>query len=754
MALFMACLWAQPIFSQRPDTLAHRSIGTVVIQATRAEARNPVPHTDLSSEKIAQQYHAQDLPYLLSSVPSLVESSDGGTGIGYTGLRIRGSDPTRVNVTLNGIPLNDAESQGVFWVNLPDLAASAAELQVQRGVGTSTNGAGAFGATVNVDLSKVEPDPYARLSATVGAFGTHKQSVQMGTGLLKERFAASARASRIRSDGYVDRASADMSSLHLIGTYLDARQSLQAHLLSGHERSYQAWYGLPAQYLEQPAQRTYNPAGTERPGSPYPDEVDDYTQRHFLLHYKRLLSGERLQWQLNGHYTRGFGYYEQYKADQLAGDYGLTRWSPGDTTSSPNDLVRRRWLDNDFYGATFALKWSPQHPYAPMLMLGGAASRYVGKHFGEVVWAEQASVLRDGYRYYDNDAQKRDANIFLKAEISPLRTWMLFADLQVRGVNYRFLGFNNFLKNVRQQADLLFFNPKAGFSWRFSPRWTAYGYLGVAQREPNRDDYTQSTPASRPLPERLLDAESGLRGQGSRWTASLNLYWMQYRNQLVLNGRINDVGAYIRSNVPRSRRVGIEAEASLRAHERLTLSGNVCLSQNRVEEFAEYVDVWDDGSQRQVQHRRTDLAFSPRVLSRAEATCRLWGKKSLRPAAAAPAFQHVLQATLSAKHVGQQYLDNTSNVLARLPAYTFADLRLNYDWWLSGGQQLGLVVSVLNLFDARYSANGWVYRYISAGYDARPSDAYTRDEGNDVYHQAGFFPQAGRHWMATLRVGF
>jgi len=748
------------LFSQKTDTLTpHPSpltLSQVVIQATRVSASSPVPHSTLSAEKIARQYHAQDVPYLLTGVPSLVETSDAGAGVGYTGLRIRGSDPTRVNVTLNGVPLNDTESQGLFWVDLPDLAASAAEIQVQRGVGTSTNGAGAFGATVNVDLSKVEPEPFANVTNSVGSFGTRKHSAYLGTGLINNRLAFSGRISQIVSDGYVDRASADLNSLHLTGTYLNDRQSVQAHLLSGHERTYQAWYGLPAQYLDQPELRTYNPAGTERSGSPHPDEVDDYTQRHYLLHYKRLIS-KNLHLQLNGHYTRGFGFYEQYKASEAASDYGLPQWSAGDSAFTENDLVRRRWLDNHFYGSTFALRWQPEMRWSPTFLLGGAASRYEGWHFGEIIWAKRSETFAQGHRYYDNDAAKRDANLFLKTEITPRRGLVAFADLQLRSVGYQFLGFNNNLENVEQTANLLFFNPKLGASWLFSKKWTAYAFAGVAHREPNRDDYTQSTPASRPRPERMLDVETGLKTGGAGWQASANFYWMQYRDQLVLDGRINDVGAYIRTNVPDSRRTGVELEASATLCPRLAVTGNATFSQNKIREFREFVDMWDDGSQQQVTHRNTDLAFSPNTTARAEATWTVFEKKEKSSAFGTQLStlnSQLLSLSLSSKYVARQFLDNTSNESVSLPRYFFSDLRLNYDWEKANGPKIALILSVNNLFDARYAANGWAYRYISAGYDARPDDPYTRLEGGTTYHQAGFFPQAGRHWMATLRVGF
>ncbi|MBK7938207.1 MAG: TonB-dependent receptor [Lewinellaceae bacterium] len=733
-----------PAQNRMPDSIALR---TVVIQATRADAKSPVPHTNISAEKIAGMYQVQDVPFLLSGVPSLVETSDAGAGVGYSGLRIRGSDPTRVNVTINGVPLNDAESQGMYWVDLPDLAASAAEIQVQRGVGMSTNGAGAFGATVNLDLSHVDPEPFANITNSFGSFATRKHSAQLGTGLMAGKVAFNGRFSTIRSDGYIDRAGADLNALHLSGVYIDDRQSLQAHVLRGHEITYQAWNGVPAQYVDDPQLRTFNTAGTERPGEPYPDEVDNYTQNHFLLHYKRIFR-HGLHLQLNGHYTRGYGFYENYKAGEAYADYGLPDWQVGDTTIAKTDLVRRKWLDNHFYGATFALRWQPPVNFpgmsgAPVFTLGGALHRYSGRHFGEIIWTEFFAGIPGDFRYYNNDALKRDANLFAKLEVSFGNGFVAFFDLQTRGVRYRFLGYDNDLNNVSQSADLTFFNPKFGLTYSFSNKWSIYGFWGAGNREPNRDDYTQSTPDHRPRPERLYDLEAGIRAAGREWRFSANFFHMSYRDQLVLDGRLNEVGAYIRTNVPKSRRVGLEIETSVRPGPRLTIGGNVALSDNTIREFTEFRDNWDTGGQETFVHRNTDLAFSPDVIARAEVDYILVKNTT-----------HTFSATLSGKYVGSQFLDNTSNEQTALPAYLFSDLRLNYNLHGVFGKEVALIFAINNLFGARYSSNGWVYRFISETYDPRAGDPYSRRESAGVYHQAGFFPQAGRNWMATARIRF
>lgn len=720
-----------------------------VIQATRASERSAVPHSNFSQEKITKIYHAQDLPFVLSGVPSLVENSDAGTGIGYTGFRIRGSDPTRVNITFNGIPFNDAESQGTFLVNVPDLVASAAEVQVQRGVGTSTNGAGAFGATINLDLSRVDVEPSAVFSNTFGAFGTRKHSLRAATGLLGGGWHVAARLSKISSDGFIDRATADLEAAHLSAGWIGGRQTMQAHLIAGKEKTYQAWNGVPAQYLNDPTLRTFNTAGTETPdGVSYPDEVDNYTQRHHLLHYKIDLR-RGLFLQVNGFYTRGFGYFENYKAKEGFSKYNLQEFKIGDSLVESTDLVRRRWLDNHFYGSTFALRWQPPvnptfFSAAPKFTLGGAASRYDGLHFGEIIWAQ---VLPPGigkdFRYYENEARKLDGNLFFQSEISWRGGWTSLIDLQARKVNYYFEGFNDKLQITERSFSKIFFNPKLGFYKKIDKRFIATSYFGIANREPNREDFTQSSPTSQPLPERLFDTEIGFKFKEDNLKANLNFFRMDYKNQLVLDGSINDVGAYTRINVPRSHRMGIEIEADATVADWLQIAGNLSLSQNRIKNFTEFLDNWDTGEQEQIAHRNTDLAFSPRVVGRLESTFSFLKNKKSEVA-----------ASLAGKLVGRQFLDNTSNLNTSLPRYFTLDLRLRAMRRDFFSKEISLLFSLNNLLDARFSSNGWTYRFRSEGFDERPFNPYTRLESGSIYNQTGYFPQAGRHWMATLTFNF
>jgi len=724
------------LFSQSPDSAALKE---VVIQATRAGERTPVPHNNFRSEAILKTLHTQDVPYLLSATPSLVESSDGGTGTGYTGMRIRGSDQSRINVTINGVPLNDAESQNVFWVNLPDLAASASEIQVQRGVGSSTNGAGAFGATVNLDLTRVVADASASAAVSAGSFNTRRLSAQLNSGLLG-RWAFSGRASAIESDGYIDRASASLRSMHLSGAYVGDKYTIQAHALLGREITYQAWNGVPAQYVNDPVLRTFNSAGAERSGEPYNNEIDNYTQNHYLLHYKYAISPLWLL-QLNGHYTRGYGYFEQYKADQRFQGYGLTPLLVADTVIEQTDLIRQRWLDNHFYGATFALRRNSLSDAGTYAMAGGALSRYQGDHFGKVIWSEWPVGNGKDYRYYDNAASKLDANIYVKAQKQFTSRLNAYLDVQGRLVNYDFTGFNQNLEPAPQRVQHRFFNPKAGLTYTFSDFLSAYAFRGVGHREPNRDDYTQSSPSSRPLAEQLSDTEAGIRFAKEGFTLAANLFYMQYKNQLIPDGRINDVGAYIRTNVPDSYRAGVELEASLSAGI-WQFAGNTSISRNRVRSFTEYRDNWDTGGQDVFEYKNTALAFSPDMIARGEVACKILDKHQTR-----------LTLTAIGKYVGSQFLDNTGSS-ARLDAYFVSDLRLNVEFPWMRRQKGSFILTCNNWLNEQFANNGWVYRFTSAGYDPRPDDPYSVGDGSDVYRQTGLFPQAGRNWMGTLRIEF
>ncbi len=693
----------------------------ITVTATAARRETPVTYVELTRKDIAVQNVGQDAPYLLQWTPSVVVNSDAGTGIGYTGIWIRGSDPTRTNITINGIPYNDSESQGVYWVNLPDFSSSADQIQIQRGVGTSTNGAGAFGASINFTTARGSVNPGLHLDGGFGSFGTRRGVVEY-RGTTEGGLSVAARYSKIHSDGYVDRATADLD-----GYYAAVSKQFKGSILSfvafgGHEVTYQSWNGVTQEEIDAFG-RTYNSVGTEKEGEPYDKEVDNYRQNHYQLHYNRSLS-DRLDLTVSGHYTRGRGYYEQYKADQDLTDYGIT----ADTSSS--DLIRRRWLDNHFYGTVYSLRY--QHKRWDVTF-GGAANEYLGGHFGEVIWARYAgdSEIRD--RYYDNDATKRDFNNYLRANYALTDRVSLYADAQVRHVNYAFLGLaespergpDEGLGLVRQSASHTFFNPKAGLVYLPDPGTRAYASFGVAQREPNRNDFVDNPVASRPVPEKLFNTEIGFSRSLRRANFGVNVYHMYYRDQLVLTGALNDVGGYVRQNVSESYRLGVEFQGGLQLADHLTLGGNLTLSRNRVGEFTEVLDDYDANfnyvGQVEVIREDTPLSFSPDLTGVLE----LAYDRTLK--------RHTVGAALQNKYVGDRYVDNSGAEDSKLGGFYYTDLRLSYAF----DQRFRLTFLLRNLTDQLYSSNGWSYRYQLDG-----DPATTR----------GMYPQAGRNFMLSFGI--
>ncbi|MGB4398014.1 MAG: TonB-dependent receptor, partial [Daejeonella sp.] len=507
----------------------------VLVRATRATENSATTYRNVSKEELEKNNLGQDLPFLLNQTPSVVVSSDAGNGIGYTGIRIRGSDPTRVNVTVNGIPYNDSESQGTFWVNMPDFASSVDNIQIQRGVGTSTNGAGAFGGSLNIQTTTRRDSAYAELNNTFGSYQTLKNTVNVGTGLINNKFSFDGRLSRIKSDGYIDRGSSDLKSYFLSGAYYGKTSLLRANVFSGSEKTYQAWNGIPENLLN--TNRTFN-------SFTYDDQTDNYVQNHYQLLYSKTIS-DRFSANAALHYTRGKGYYEEYREEQDLSNYGIAPYTLGATTITESDLVRRRWLDNDFYGMTYSLNYNPSANLN--FTLGGAYNEYDGDHFGEVIRGQFIPVDLNLQRYYQGNGFKTDFNAYAKADYT-LGKLNLFADLQYRSINYKIRGTDKNRMILGQDDELDFFNPKLGLSYQINPGSNVYASLAVANKEPNRDDYINSTPATRPSPENLLDLEAGYRLRKGNLSAGLNAYAMMYDDQLVLTGKINDVGEYIRQN--------------------------------------------------------------------------------------------------------------------------------------------------------------------------------------------------------------
>lgn len=697
----------------------------VIVKATRAGENSATTYRNMNRQEIEKNNMGQDLPYLLNQTPSVVVSSDAGTGIGYTGVRIRGSDGTRINVTLNGIPLNNAESQGAFFVNLPDLASSVDNIQIQRGVGTSTNGAAAFGGSLNVQTTTRRDSAYAEINNTYGSFETWKNTVSVGTGLINDKFTFDARVSRVKSDGYIDRASSDLKSFFLTGAFYGNKDLIRVNVFSGKEKTYQAWNGVPESILD--TNRRYNEFT-------YEDQTDNYQQDHYQFLYTHTFN-DKLSLNTALHYTYGRGYYEEFKDAASLEDYNIPSPVIGGTTVETSNLVRRRWLDNDFYGLTYSFNYKPQNTLE--LILGGAYNEYRGDHFGEVIWAEVPYVDPAGNytstekRYYKDDAVKTDFNSYLRANYQ-MGKLNAFLDLQYRRIGYSFLGFDRNQKNVQQKDNLNFFNPKIGLTWLIDSRSNVYASFAVANKEPNRDDYTESTPDSRPKAENLKDIEAGYRIKGEKFQAGINAYGMFYKDQLILTGRINDVGEYTRRNVSSSYRAGIEFDGQWNILPQLTWTATASLSRNKISNFTEYVD--DNNTQQTFEYKNTDIAFSPSFIGSSDI--------SFRPVPNA-------EIAFLSKYVSKQYLDNTSNrstaiddPLNRdrvLDAFFVNGLRLRYNTRVGSIRNIGIAFQINNIFSELYENNGYTFKYISE---------------DTLYSGNGFYPQATRNFLLSLNVKF
>ncbi|MFN5505506.1 MAG: TonB-dependent receptor, partial [Flavobacteriia bacterium] len=583
-----------------------QSIEGIIVSGLRA--KDAPNNLTVTKKDLQVKNFGQDMPTLLEFTPSVVTTCDAGAGIGYSGLRIRGVDASRINVTINGVPVNDPESHDVYWVNMPDLVGSIESIQIQRGVGSSTNGAAAFGASVNIKTNDLKLQPFARMDLSGGSFGTLRGTLLAGTGLLKDRFSLEARLSEIRSDGYLDRASSDLRSMGLTASYFANKSVWKAVVLTGAERTYQAWYGTPeSRYrgdslgmLDYAARNGLSAAETQNlleSGRTYnyytyANQVDNYKQDNYQLHFIHRFS-PKLELNLAGHYTYGRGYYEEFRNQDDLAEYGLEPVVVGSDSILSTDLIRRRWLDNHFVGLVYGLnyQWKPYLKFA----FGGAANQYTGLHFGEIIWAEFASNSEIYDRYYENDASKSELSSYLKTSYN--RNGLdLVLDLQYRGIAYQFLGVDQVsgnLADVTQQVTYHFFNPKVAFAKLLGPH-QLFGSFGIANREPVRRDFRESTPENRPTPERMFDTELAYRLQFKKFNAQANLFWMYYHDQLVLTGQINDVGGYTRTNVDRSYRAGLELEMAYKLNDKFRIQSATTLSQNKILNFVEFIDVYLD----------------------------------------------------------------------------------------------------------------------------------------------------------------
>jgi len=714
----------------------------VTISATRAVKNSPTAFTNLSKKDLAKNNFGQDLPYLLSLTPSVVTTSDAGAGIGYTGIRIRGSDNTRVNVTINGIPLNDAESQGSYFIDLPDLASSVDNIQVQRGVGTSTNGAGAFGGSINIQTTTRRDTAYAEINTSAGSYGSIKNTVNAGTGLLDGHFSLDGRLSRIHSNGYIDRAKSDLKSLYLSAAWYGKNSTIRANVISGHERTYQAWNGI-ADYVigdnTRKDNRTYNELGLmDDAGNFYKDQVDDYLQNHYQLLYDQKISS-KLSFSGALHYTKGKGYYEEYRRQDAVANYGLTPVIMGTDTVKTTDLVRRLWLDNEFYGVTYALKYQPQSNLN--MTLGGAYNEYKGAHYGNIIYTKESAGIGPNYEYYRDNAKKNDFNIFYRAEWH-LNKVLLYADAQYRHLYYNFYGIDKNQQNAQQSIELNFFNPKVGITYQLNEQNNVYASFAVGNHEPNRDDYVNSTPQARPKAENLKDFEAGYRTVGKIFSGGINGFYMLYKNQLILTGALNDVGGAIRTNVPDSYRAGVELDGKVRITSQLNWGITATWSANKIKNYHQFFSNYDDGTLVEESFKKTTIAYSPSLTG-----------------ASIISYSPVKGGEIAfiSKYVSKQYLDNTmnqnpagfniapdnqSNPYAAnryLKSYFTSDVRLRYNFSISQVKNIGLGLQVNNVFSKKYEANGATYPDI---------------EGGNMVNYNYYFPQSPRNFMAILSLNF
>ena len=696
------------------DSLDTETLDEVLVRAVRVNKKSPVTHSNLDKEEISKRNLGQDIPILMNYMPSVVTTSDAGAGVGYTGIRVRGSDATRVNVTINGIPYNDAESQGTFWVNMPDFSSSVESLQLQRGVGTSTNGSGAFGASLNILTDAVSNEAYGETSNSFGSFNTRKHNVKFSTGKLNDRIELSGRLSKIESDGYIDRASSDLKAYYLQAAYVTDKTLLKAITFGGHEITYQSWFGIDAATLA--SDRTFNPAGmyTDENGNTrfYDKEEDNYKQDHYQLHWNQKFNN---YWSTNVglNYTYGRGYFEQYKEDEDFATYGFEEIVVGGETINTTDVIRRRWLDNDFYVVNLNANYKKSNLD---VIFGTSYSYYDGDHFGEVIWARYASDSEIRDRYYDNYGRKTDFSVFTKANYKVNEKLMVYGDLQLRTINYKATGV------AAEDVDdsFSFFNPKAGLTYSLNTANDLYFSYARANREPNRTDYENGNPE----PETLNDFELGWRYESNKIQLNTNVYYMLYKNQLVLTGEIDNVGAPIRENSGDSYRLGLEVDATFRVTNKFHVRPNIALSTNKNRDFV----TSRDGSL--VNLGNTNISFSPSVV-----------------AGNILVFQPTekLQMAFLSKFVGEQYMGNVDSEVSKLDSYFVNDFNVTYELKpKSIFKSIVLSALVNNVFGEKYVSNGYYYTY---------DDDFSNPGTIQTIEGTGYYPQATTNFLvgATLR---
>ncbi len=701
------------------DSTSVEILDEVLIKAIRVEADSPITHSNVSKEVLEQRNLGQDIPILLNYLPSVVTTTDAGAGVGYTYIRVRGSDASRVNITINGIPFNDSESQGTFWVNLPDFASSIESLQLQRGIGSSTNGSGAFGASLNILSNAISEEAFAGISNSYGSYETWKHNIQFGTGLLNDHFELSGRLSKITSDGYIDRAFSDLKSYYLQMNYINDNTLIKGLMFGGKEITYQAWYGVDEETLN--TNRTFNPAGmyTDANGTIqfYDNEVDNYQQDHYQLHWNQRFNN---QWSTNLglNYTYGRGYFEQYKEDQDFDFYDLDLIDIGDETISVTDLIRRRWLDNDFYVINAHVNYTKDRLD---ITTGAFYSHYDGDHFGEVIWSQYASNSNIRDRYYESTGKKNEFTVFSKATYRINEKWNVYGDLQGRFVGYRTTGLTSDRIPLEVDENYSFFNPKAGITYKLNDSNQWYASYGRGHREPRRSDFENGVSK----PEVLDDFELGWRFDQGNTQVNANLFYMDYKDQLVLTGELDDVGAPIRTTSGKSYRLGLEIDARFNLAKGLDLLPNFTLSSNKNIDFV----TSKDGSL--VDLGNTNISFSPSFI-----------------AGNIIEYQPVkdLRISLLSKFVGEQYMGNIDSETSKLDSYFIQDLNVAYTIKkIPYIKEVVITGLINNLFNKEYVSNGYFYTYDD---DFSEPGTVTTVEG------AGYYPQATINFLLGATIKF
>ena len=710
----------------------------VLVSAARAGEKSPMAYTNIGKEEIQASNLGQDIPYLLNYTPSFVATSDAGNGVGYTNFRIRGSDPTRINVTINGIPMSDAESQSTYFVDIPDMAASTENIQIQRGVGNSTNGAAAFGATIDLQTSKLNPEAKANYSSSAGSFSTFRNNLSASTGLLNGKFAMDISMSKLNSAGFIDRGSSDLKSFFVSGGYFTPNTILKATVFSGFEQTYQAWNGVPSVRLNNDVagmnqyetdglytheqtlnmlnsnSRTYNLYT-------YKNQVDHYQQYNYQLQFSHKFNAY-LNLNASAFYTYGRGYYEEYVVDQSYADYQLANPVINGTGVEITDMITRKWLDNSFYGMIFSLNYKNK---ANSLSVGGGANFYDGQHYGRVIWAKTAGDANMDYEWYRGSGLKKDNNLYARYSNQITENLNATADLQYRTINYEIGGIDEKLRDVTQIHNYNFFNPKFGLFYTQGVHQEAYLSYSRANREPNRDNFVDADKTGKqPTFETLNDFELGYKYKSSNLMAGTNIYFMSYKNQLIHTGQINSTGAPIMTNVDKSSRTGVEFMAGIKFLRKFNWNLNVTISSNKIENFTEYVEDWDNSGLKANTIGKSDLAFSPDLIANSILAYRLCSN---------------FEISLLSNYVGKQYIDNTSSNDRKLKAYLVNNLKFDYTPDQKIFKELKFKLLINNLFNKQYESNAWVYSYLYQG----------RRNKMD-----GYFPQAGANFMFSISVGF